>query len=330
MKQTILILMFFVGISGAMYSKQLMILPEIMEPIALTVDGDNIYISQKDAVYMYSKKTLKYVKKFGKKGEGPGEFRFVPSVTAQKDHLLINTFGKILFFSKDGKFLKEKKTQVSMSTKYAPVGNKWVGMVFVNDMKAGTSTTKIVFFDSELKSVRDIAGLVSTNFKMSSDGKMKMAAVRDLLDYKIFEDKIFLGNTSKGFYFEILDKDGKQLYQINKEYKKPPFTEKHKKEFLEAMEQNPMFKRNKNRFEFEYRDFFPAYRGFQVKDGKFYVFTNETKDKTTKVVVMDLKGNVLKTVYLPSKVLSSIHNDRFYYMREDEETEEWKLYVEEI
>jgi hypothetical protein len=270
------------------------------------------------------------VKKFGKKGEGPGEFRFVPSVTAQKDHLLINTFGKILFFSKDGKFLKEKKTKVSMSSNYSPIGDKWVGMSFVNDMKAGTSTNKISLYDKELESIKEIAGLVSTNFKMTSSGKMSMAAVRDLLDYKVFEDKIFLGNTSKGFYFEILDKEGKQLYRINKEYKKQPFTEKHKKEFLEAMKLNPMFKRNKNRVEFEYRDFFPAYKGFQVKNGKIYVFTNETKEKTTKVIVLDLKGNVLKTAYLPLKGRSSIYNDRFYYLLEDEEAEEWGLYVQEI
>jgi hypothetical protein len=330
MMRMILILVFLAGMSWTMYPKQLMKLPEIVGPINITVDGDNVYIVQKDAISLYSMKTKKLVKTFGKKGEGPGEFRSTPTIEVQEDRLIIDSIGKILFYSKDGEFINEMKPQISMSYNYLPVGKQWVGMKLANDMNAGKSTIKIDLFDKELKSIKEIASMMSTGFKQTSEGKLKMAAVRDLLTYQVSGDKIILGNTSKGFYFEVLDSNGKKLYEIKKEYKNQPFTETHKKEFLEAMEQNPMFRRYKDRYEFEYREFFPAYRNFIVADGKLYVFLNETKDKTTKVMVMDLKGNLLKTVYLPSKVHSSIRNDHFYYLLEDEETEEWGLYVIQI
>jgi hypothetical protein len=59
-------------------------------------------------------------------------------------------------------------------------------------------------------------------------------------------------------------------------------------------------------------------------------------------VVMDLKGNIIKRIYLPrvdnvpfmSKIigakLHTIYNDKFYYLLENEDEKKWELYVEEI
>jgi hypothetical protein len=66
------------------------------------------------------------------------------------------------------------------------------------------------------------------------------------------------------------------------------------------------------------------------------------KENKSEYVVMDLKGNIIKRVYLPrvenvpymSKIIGSklhtIYNDKLYYLQENEEEEKWELHVEEI
>jgi hypothetical protein len=44
----------------------------------------------------------------------------------------------------------------------------------------------------------------------------------------------------------------------------------------------------------KFRDSFPAFMGFKVADGKIYVATYAEKNSLHDLVVMDLKGNVLK------------------------------------
>ena len=54
---------------------QSIVLPEIMQPSDLIVDGNHLYILDKDySISMYNIPSFKLVKKFGKRGEGPGEF----------------------------------------------------------------------------------------------------------------------------------------------------------------------------------------------------------------------------------------------------------------
>ena len=86
-------------------------LDEVMKPTAIEIDDQNLYVVEGTSVYIYSLKDFKLVKKFGKKGEGPKEFKMmITRIITQKDDLLINSFGKISFYSKNGKFIKEKQT----------------------------------------------------------------------------------------------------------------------------------------------------------------------------------------------------------------------------
>ena len=48
-------------------------LEEVLNPDSIFVSSEKIYITEGATIYVYSKNNLKYVGKFGKKGEGPGE-----------------------------------------------------------------------------------------------------------------------------------------------------------------------------------------------------------------------------------------------------------------
>jgi uncharacterized protein YlbG (UPF0298 family) len=71
-------------------------------------------VTQEATVFIYSLKDFKLVKKFGKAGEGPREFRILPqlplNIDARTDQIIVNSFGKVSYFTKQGEFIKEVKT----------------------------------------------------------------------------------------------------------------------------------------------------------------------------------------------------------------------------
>jgi hypothetical protein len=77
-------------------------------------------------------------RKFGKPGQGPQEFAPTPGSTGsltiypQTDSIVINSPGKVSFYTKDGKFIKEMKFSAGlMGGFYQPIGSQFAGMSFL-------------------------------------------------------------------------------------------------------------------------------------------------------------------------------------------------------
>jgi len=143
------------------------------------------------------------------------------------------------------------------------------------------------------------------------------------------------------------------LYEIKKEYKKIPITSGDRKDMIKDMELEPEtqailkqygFKWNEfsRNFKYEFPSHHPPIKSMEIDNNKIYVSTFRTEGKKFETIVMDLKGNVLKTVFIkpPAKEwlmalllgikLETIHNDKIYYIQENEDEEEWELFVKEI
>ena len=97
-----------------------------------------------------------------------------------------------------------------------------------------------------------------------------------------------------------------------------------------------------------YPDHFPAIRDV-ISDPiqkKLYVKTYKKKDEKEEYMVMDLKGKILKTIFLPEvrpepffeqlqgdKKYYTIHNGTFYYLEmklNDEDEEEWEVHAVQL
>ena len=76
-------------------------------------------------------------------------------------------------------------------------------------------------------------------------------------------------------------------------------------------------------------EFFPAFRNFTVSDGKIYVYTYQEKEDNQKIVILDLKGNHLNSVFVPPSDYSQVKNGQYYYLLRNED-EEWQLHILEI
>ena len=51
-------------------------LPEVMRAGWIGIHKDKIFITDLNTIHIYSLNTYRHIKKFGKEGEGPGEFKF--------------------------------------------------------------------------------------------------------------------------------------------------------------------------------------------------------------------------------------------------------------
>lgn len=325
----IIILLVLIWLSVLLFPGKLAQLAEISTPNSMTVEGNQLFIIEKETVFLYSMKDFKLVKTFGRKGEGPGEFGYTPTLRVYPEFLVFNSFGKILYFSRNGEFIKEKRSPSTFSFSFEPMGDKFVGFKVKMNQETQKSTTVITFFDKDLKAIKELATRERQLFRQSG-GKIEVNGVSDHFGFDVWGERIFVADTTKGFYIEVINSSGDKLYEIKKEYQKMKVSEEYKKDFWKRMEANPTFRTFKDRIKVVFRDYFPAFRNTTIKNGKMYVVCFEKKDKNNLIIVMDLKGKILKKSFLPTNYRNSIYNDRFYFLVENEDEEIWELFVKDI
>ena len=106
------------------------LLPDLINPTGIHVDGGRIFITEESSVAIYSADDLRLLKKFGRRGEGPGEFKYPPYLIPQASHLLILNFDRIFNYSLEGELLEERKIPLNYNYwifPLLPVGEKYIG-----------------------------------------------------------------------------------------------------------------------------------------------------------------------------------------------------------
>lgn len=332
--------------------KQLTVLTEVLQPDQFMVAGDRFYIMEGVSIFIYSLKDLKLIKKFGKKGEGPGEILHTPFIsnafTALADNkILVDGINKIIIFSGDGTMIKEirKKGRVA---NVIPVGDGFV----TTRIKTTDEDKKVyigaVLVDAEMNVTKDLYAQ-----PMPQQGN-NIQMIPDTLHVTVYEDKIFIEESANDFIIEVFDNKGNSLYKIQKEIPPLKVTEKDKEALLQEFKDDRLVQfqmKNAGGWEefkkllvFHYPDTYPPIRDMLVRNGKIYIRTYITQNDKEKYHIFDLKGKELKTVFLPKPMLASlitrlvsrivrffdIYKDTFYYLVENEDEEEWELHFEPI
>jgi hypothetical protein len=184
-------------------AEKLATLTDFMKPTYLAVDEVQFYVIEKAQVYVYSLKDFSLKKKFGKAGEGPQEFKIGGDpddliLFPQPDYLFFNSLGKISFFTKGGKFIKEKRT-TSQIPLFQPMGSQFVGaaMLFGEDRSLSFAVN---LYNENLEKVREIH-----RQKMVSRGRLQFPIIRP--SFSVSDNKIILRGEG-GFLVNIFDKNG--------------------------------------------------------------------------------------------------------------------------
>lgn len=312
------------------------IMPDMIE-----LDDTRLYITEGFVVFIYSLKDFTLIKKFGKRGEGPGEFKGKPRLNVQGDQILINSTAKVSFYTKKGILVKEINNIVS-GRNFQPLGNRYIGYSSLVDQE-GVRYSGIYLYDSAFARIKSVYRYKS--IAQSQDGKGWHLFARTYIKPLICGDKIIVAG-GVGFVVDIFDEQGQKLLAINRKYQRIRFSDAHQEKVLNLYKTRPStapeydwWKKN-----IHFPDYFPAIRAVYSADKKIFVRTYREEKEGAEFFIFDIKGRLLKKVFLPIApsqaknaypfMLDStpfvIKNGKLYQLILDEESETWILDAREI
>jgi hypothetical protein len=352
MKKIIIVVMCILFTVSLVQGEKLGVLGEVLKPDSIEISGDRLYVVEGATFLVYSLEDLKLIDKFGREGEGPGELKTMPfptnSIVAFPDKLFVDGAGKVIFFSRDGKLLKEIRKKGNMTFTTRPVGKNFLAVHAFASEKDKKFYLALSLLDPEMNAKK----MLYKQEYPESDTEIPM--IIDSLHFEVYKDKIYVEESDKGFFIEVFDSSGSRLYEIKKDFTAPEIANEDKKTLLEDFKNDHMsrmminsrggwenFKKTMN---FIYPRTFPCIQDIIVTGDKIYVLTYDKKGDKEKVVIMDLEGKVIGTSYLPIPQKSSytaralgrdnryyaIVNNKFYYVKESETDENWEFHVTEI
>jgi hypothetical protein len=330
-------ILFLFLLSSLQLGAQVVPLPELINPDEITVDNHHIYITDRETIYIFSVVDFKLKTKFGKAGEGPKEFRINPTTVAkllvdiQPDTIIVNSNNRVTFFTTDGKYLKEVN-HITSGGNFKQIGDHYVGYSISRKTKIWFLTINL--YDSTFHKLKEIFRkeyYVQPNKKFNliklGCGNARLAV------YMVYNEKIFVEGDENVIH--VFNKKGDEEYVIKLDYDRLKVSEKHKKEILEDL--YTLYTGPTMRGLIKEKGYFPecfTARIFKIADNKIFIPTYKKQNGKNEFIILDLKGNVQKKIYLPFKdrqlLLAypyAIKSNKLYQLFDNDETGEWELHI---
>lgn len=302
--------------------------PSLNNPTSILTYDDKIYISEKFSISIYSLRDHSLIKKFGREGEGPQEFKFRTRLDFFEKQLIVVSMGKISYYDKFGNYLKERRCPQTflMTGKLLPKEN----FVSIDSFSAPKRTVSI--YDSNFKKVKDIC--------MNCPGYQSGAIIGNNTILQTHGNKIFLVR-SKDFAVDVFDKRGTMLHSITQDYNRIIFSKKHKDDLFNSLKSIPgvrdSFPQMKKNFKFS--GYLPAIKKILLSGNKIYIQTFKQKQDMHEFYIFDINGKLLKVLFLPLQGIFgefpfsypfTIQNERIYQFVENETSDIWELFITKI
>jgi hypothetical protein len=320
-------------LTGVVFAEKVATLSPLKNPYEIQVDKDRLYITEGPVIFIFSAKDFKLINKFGKRGEGPREFKLnqgndVVGLHILPDYLQVNSLGRISFFTRDGTFKR-----VMMNTGgdwFQPVGKNYLGMQRLYD-KTNTRFRIFNLYDENCAKIKEL-------YRERDGIQLRRNEFNPIswfpISYRTYKDKIFIDGREKKIY--VFDQDGKKLYDIAVDYKLLPVTGKDKERYTRYYKVEDPYWRNywpRLKSMVKWPSHFPLIQNYHVKDDKIFIMTFKEKDNKAEFLILDLKGKLLQKVFLPLKKIDAldyypytIDDGRFFQLIENQEMENWELH----
>lgn len=319
-------------------AEKLVALPDILDPSSMHVDANQLYIVDGQRINVYALDDFRLLKKFGKVGEEPDAFRSRPGgdvklfVDVQSERIVVNSHERVSLFSKDGTFISSMSPYPQVDF-VAPMGEMYIGSFYYIHVGTGKSAKHILIFDENLEFEKKITegflGSGSARGFGGPDRKIHVDVVPDYYGFSVFEDRVYVGDTSKGFSIEVYDTEGEKLYDILKDYEQLELTDAYRRKRMKGISERPFYRRQGDFVAVDERAHFPAFQNFSVTDAKIYVYTFREIDDKQEVRVLDLTGDLERTVYVPIADIKTIRKNTYYYLQKND-CEEWELHSADL
>jgi hypothetical protein len=283
------------------------VLPDVQKPHQIAVDGNDLYIFDEAnySLHVYTISPFALKMKFGQKGEGPHDFKYLPLVSIQPETLTCTDFTKILWFSKKGEVLKVinfselKDFDLNSEMLLIPVKEHFVRITADHDRQK----RHVFLLDYKFKTLKE---LYEGPFTWRSD-----APIHYRTDTICSEDMIFISDTQKGFTIMVFDDQGNRLQTIDKS------------QDVEKVRDHPLLHQ------------------YCVSEDKIYATTYKKKDDKTEMLILDQEGRILKRLYLPLASirpqrgvlrfdLYTVGQEKLYELIQNRETGKWELLITDL
>ncbi len=308
------------------------VLKEISKPFQLILEGEQMYVVQKEKVYIYSLKDYRLVTQFGKTGEGPKEFRVTPNVNegnvwiyVNGEEILINSMGRASFFNTKGEYLRENIAPPGL---FQPMGKGYMAINF--GQRDNVNMYIVNLYDENFKKTKEI---YSKKQAFQRTGDIDPYDMVGPLNY-VYKDRVYVKG-EKGL-IHVFDFNGEKKQDIKYDYEKLAITEASKARVYEYYKTNPATKRFyeyiKPRIKF--RDHYPTIRWYSVADDKIYVLSYKMKGDKSMFYIFDLDGKFLKTAMAPIEERDAvlvapydIRDGKVYQLKENLDKEAIELHI---
>jgi len=323
-----------------LYGVKIADLPEVGRPQSIIVDNNTLYVPDYNMnFHIYSMKNFKEHKQVSRKGEGPGEFKHAPDLTIRKDEIFAFTLDKCMYFSKDGTFKREFKTGNEAYRSVKIVENNFVAWQLGMNPKNNNDTTKISIFTNspaEGFKYKKLIYYLETPPQRVRGGKKDYDIINDYRGIVVDDDKVFIGDSSRGLFAAMFDSDGNELGQVQRlDIQRIKVGQDYKDQLMEKAKNVSEYSFFISMYNIVFPEYFPDFYRFDVDKGKIYFLTYNRKGDQREIIVTDFKSKILKRAFVPwvendARIHFSIENDKFYYIDDNLETEQWELHMVDI
>jgi hypothetical protein len=321
--------------------EKLAVLSEISNPsFDIFMDDDRFYVVEGARVYVYSLQDYRLLTQFGRRGEGPGEFKVGVDdhvyIVPRKDHLVIESQGRLSYFTRGGDFLREVKVFMPGYNLLQPLGDKMVGFIDKWDKETKTYYKILNIFSPDLRKEREICR-AEHNYQRSG-----FTVLRGTFLFKVHREKIFVTYWGGDFVMDCFDRDGKRLYRIeDKAFEKRKTSDEDIRKIHDYFKTYHEDYYSRNRDKIRIKEYWPAIGTFFLDGDRIYFLTyigrKTGNGEEWLVYIHDISGKFIKKLYLPLKEReiwevypATFYRGKLFQLLENEETENWELHVTNI
>jgi len=271
-------------------------------------DNGGIYIlDRKEANVKVFNKEGNFIRKIGKRGQGPGEMTYPYQIfsTSQGEIMVDDSPSySLLFFSKEGKFIRSistKKTALLepiIDSKLSFIGLRWE-----RDLK--DPFLEVNKFDSNLNFQFKIGICDAPNYSSFNPFWIK-------LQFAITKNDLIIFGCPRDYTIQIFSPDGKLLRKIKKKYKKKKIEPDEIKE--ETRKADP-------RLKLVFPKYHSAYGHLTVDEERRIIvqtWERKSREKGYFYDVFDLAGKYIAKIHLKVKPIIW-KNNKLYTIENDED-----------
>ena len=282
-------------------------------------------VDPKGNVYIYSGEQLlkfdnkgRYVRTFGRKGQGPGEYIYIHTVRIASGKISVfdDQNAKFIFYNPDGTLYKEIKKTSGIFTFLATCldNGNFLFRERQNLPEKGIRSFHYSILDESFKKIKDMNPTYWIEIPYFNPSRISF--LRNNMSLGISNDKIFVGsNMSEDIEIEVYDFQGELLRKVRKETKRLKIPMEYKEGIVERWKKSPVWEEWELKRKHYFPDYFHPFKEFWIDDDeRIFVETYEKGEKPGEYIlhIFNPQGIFVSSIALREARARKFKNNRLY------------------